>query len=92
MGVAAERVDHLLGSPPRWGVPIRMLAATFLTAFAVLFGIVLFILPGLYIMGRLSLTLPLVIDRGMAPTGMIHEPCTRRNEFMLSNLLTRLGG
>jgi len=31
-GVAAERVDHLLGGRPRWGVPVSMLAATFLTA------------------------------------------------------------
>jgi hypothetical protein len=31
VGVAAERVDHLLGSPPRWGVPLSTLAASFVT-------------------------------------------------------------
>ena len=31
VGVAAERVDHLLGHPPRWEVPTSTLAATFLT-------------------------------------------------------------
>ena len=31
VGVAAERVDHLLGSPPRWGVPLPVLAASVLT-------------------------------------------------------------
>ena len=34
--VAAERVDHLLGSPPRWDVPISMLAGSILTVAALL--------------------------------------------------------
>lgn len=28
VGVAAERVDHLLGTPPRWEVPVSILAGT----------------------------------------------------------------
>lgn len=52
VSLAAERVDHLLGSPPRWKVPISTLTATFATV-AGLFVVIL--LAGSAGQGRSSL-------------------------------------
>lgn len=49
------------------------LAATLMQSLAIAFGMLLLILPGLYLMGRLILTLSVVADRGLDPVAALRH-------------------